>query len=508
MLFQDQNRDVVTLEKALLGIASLGWQEDDVPQLEGLPSWGSFEGDLVVQFLNDGRLCKLIQRYAYLRPDGTEWIVPPGTIVDGASIPKLFWSLIGGPFEGRYRNASVVHDRYCDTRERPWRDTHRMFYEAMRCNGVQALKAKVMFYAVNRFGPRWPGAGELAPEAAVSEVTASDADARTLLADAEAIFTHDLGPDEIERLADARRDEGLSLEGPLGPVDAARLAQARSLVICGGSGDQSDLEAVASEVLLLPEFVLRAFEERRIRIVACRGAVTDFEKDLKGVTPPGWERTCSTWDSVIGAYFDDRRRVVIATAASSEGGGREVPGKASGRHSSDNLVVHMALHGYDYSGSHSALADPAFASACDADFAQPQEGRHGFFVQHAPVGREEAFAESGAAFAVDGPGMAARSPNLHAYWQALCLANCETPPPNSPMQSLPDELGHSLGSATILPAGDLCLDIRAEGPGGAIGHGIIDLAQDTHAYGQVIAHLLGGAPIPRLSGPVRLPYRA
>jgi Protein of unknown function (DUF1353) len=40
--------------------------------------------------------------------------VPAGAIVGGASIPQVFWSIIGGPFEDKYREASVIHDYYCE----------------------------------------------------------------------------------------------------------------------------------------------------------------------------------------------------------------------------------------------------------------------------------------------------------------------------------------------------------------------------------------------------------
>src|SRR6202007_2255330 len=76
-------------------------------------------------------------------------------VADGASIPRAFWSLIGGPLEGRYRNASIVHDWYCDRRTRTWQATQRVFYEAMRTSGVSMAKAKTMFLAVQWGGPRW-----------------------------------------------------------------------------------------------------------------------------------------------------------------------------------------------------------------------------------------------------------------------------------------------------------------------------------------------------------------
>jgi hypothetical protein len=34
-----------------------------------------------------------------------------------------------------------------------------MFYNAMRCSGVHEVKAKVMYYAVYKFGPHWPPPG-------------------------------------------------------------------------------------------------------------------------------------------------------------------------------------------------------------------------------------------------------------------------------------------------------------------------------------------------------------
>ena len=46
-------------------------------------------------------------------------------------------------------------DVACVERSRPWRDVHRMFYEACRCGGVAAVTAKMMYYAVFHFGPRW-----------------------------------------------------------------------------------------------------------------------------------------------------------------------------------------------------------------------------------------------------------------------------------------------------------------------------------------------------------------
>jgi hypothetical protein len=118
-------------------------------------SWGEFIGKVIVEWLPDGRNMKLVDHFAYVDPRGRKWNAPAGSIVNGASIPQFAWSIIGGPFEGKYREASVIHDVACRNKDRPWQDVHEAFYMAMLASGVDTLKAKVMYAAVYHFGPRW-----------------------------------------------------------------------------------------------------------------------------------------------------------------------------------------------------------------------------------------------------------------------------------------------------------------------------------------------------------------
>lgn len=98
---------------------------------------------------------KLASEFRFADPNGLLWSVPPAKEVDGASIPQPFWSFIGGPFEGDYIKASVIHDYYCDAKTRTAHDTHRNFYYGMRASGVAVWKAKFMYWAVATFGPNW-----------------------------------------------------------------------------------------------------------------------------------------------------------------------------------------------------------------------------------------------------------------------------------------------------------------------------------------------------------------
>ncbi|WP_393936236.1 DUF1353 domain-containing protein [Aeromonas rivipollensis] len=97
----------------------------------------------------------LDSNFRFRDPNGVMWTTPSGTEVDGASIPQALWSLIGGPFEGSYINASVIHDYFCKTKEKTSHDTHRNFYYGMRATNVPEWKAKLMYWAVETFGPSW-----------------------------------------------------------------------------------------------------------------------------------------------------------------------------------------------------------------------------------------------------------------------------------------------------------------------------------------------------------------
>ncbi|MEQ1887128.1 MAG: DUF1353 domain-containing protein [Bryobacteraceae bacterium] len=140
-----------TLFAAALVLFSCGSRE---------PTFGHFDGKVTATWV-DGRDMMLTEDFVYVDGSGTRWDAPSGSTIDGASIPRAFWTVIGGPFEGNYRYASVVHDVYCVRGEkhlpgaRPWQKVHRMFYDAMRCSGVPDSKALVMYGAVYKFGPTW-----------------------------------------------------------------------------------------------------------------------------------------------------------------------------------------------------------------------------------------------------------------------------------------------------------------------------------------------------------------
>lgn len=118
-------------------------------------TYNPFPRPLDIRMAPDGRSALLLDSFEFIDQQGKKWVAPKGVTVNGASIPHVFWSIVGSPWTGKYREASVVHDYYCVTRTEPWQAVHRLFYNAMVANGVNVLQAKIMYAAVFRFGPRW-----------------------------------------------------------------------------------------------------------------------------------------------------------------------------------------------------------------------------------------------------------------------------------------------------------------------------------------------------------------
>lgn len=118
-----------------------------------------FQGEVETRWLRQpgkDRDMRLLTDFAFLDSRGVRWDAPAGRVINGASIPEIFWSqVVGTPYVGDYRRATVLHDVACDDQTRPHEEVHRMFYEAMRCDGVPEDRALLMYTAVRLFGPKW-----------------------------------------------------------------------------------------------------------------------------------------------------------------------------------------------------------------------------------------------------------------------------------------------------------------------------------------------------------------
>jgi hypothetical protein len=118
--------------------------------------FGEYQGTVKTEWLDEGRKMRLLSDFSFTDPNDMVWLAPKDRVIDGASIPKFVWSIIGSPFSGKYRRASVIHDIACEEKIRTWESVHLAFYYAMRASDVSTIKAKIMYAAVYHKGPRWP----------------------------------------------------------------------------------------------------------------------------------------------------------------------------------------------------------------------------------------------------------------------------------------------------------------------------------------------------------------
>ena len=144
----------------LAGCDYLPWTKKPVSK-GGSVSPNSFKGSVKAEWLttpkpNDSfRDMKLLDTFGYVDPEGTSWDVPSGYVTNGASIPWGLWNIIGGPYDGPYRDAAVLHDYYCEKRLRPWDKTHKMYYDAALARGTTDNVASAMYAGLLLGGPRW-----------------------------------------------------------------------------------------------------------------------------------------------------------------------------------------------------------------------------------------------------------------------------------------------------------------------------------------------------------------
>ena len=124
--------------------------------------WGNFVGEVVARWLHeDGhdRKMALTEVIIFNDDNNREWDAKPDEIINGASIPPIFWSTFpGSPYIGDYRRAAVLHDVWYARHQPPRKPIDVMFYKAMRADDTDWLTAAVMYGAVRIFGgSAWDG---------------------------------------------------------------------------------------------------------------------------------------------------------------------------------------------------------------------------------------------------------------------------------------------------------------------------------------------------------------
>jgi hypothetical protein len=191
---------------------------------------------------------------------------------------------------------------------------------------------------------------------------------------------------------------------------AARKTAATKVTSVAGHGTADDTALVVNELQKMPKGLLDALDKNGTKLKVCRGSVTDYMTDLKGVQPRGWPEG-KTWDSVPGLQRPDSKEVVIATIG-HDSGKPHVPKTGEG-HGADNLVIHETAHGVDFAADPHISTTKPFNDARDPD----KGALSAYETQPDPAGQQETFAESCARYFTDDPSSAQDTPHLHKYWR-------------------------------------------------------------------------------------------
>lgn len=125
--------------------AKKGATEIQLPPVTGS---NTFRGTVQAEWLHPPtpadyfRDMKLLAPFGFVDSAGKTWDVPAGYVTNGASVPWGLWNIVGGPYDGPYRDAAVVHDYFCETKTRPWEEVHKMFYEAAKARGTSEFSPR------------------------------------------------------------------------------------------------------------------------------------------------------------------------------------------------------------------------------------------------------------------------------------------------------------------------------------------------------------------------------
>ena len=79
------------------------------------------------------------------------WTVPKGTVSNGASVPRAFWSYCS-PLDGRYLDVFVWHDWAYAEHILPRKKIDILMRDLLITRGMSKSKSYTIYYAVRAFG--------------------------------------------------------------------------------------------------------------------------------------------------------------------------------------------------------------------------------------------------------------------------------------------------------------------------------------------------------------------
>jgi hypothetical protein len=109
-----------------------------------------FNGDVILEELDNGSW-ELQDNFSY-EDDYIQVTIKSNFITDGASIPKVFWSVVGNPLENDLLKPAIIHDGLYTLMQLKRLECDKLFKDMLLFNGTSKMKAYFIYYAVRLFG--------------------------------------------------------------------------------------------------------------------------------------------------------------------------------------------------------------------------------------------------------------------------------------------------------------------------------------------------------------------
>lgn len=119
-----------------------------------LPSMTTLEKNSINKFPFENKVALKVVLCDYKKNKEYEFSIRKDYCWDGATIPRLFWRLIGSKTESEFLIPSMIHDVLCENHSYVNNDRYfadRVFERLLYVSGVPAFNRWLMFHSVDNF---------------------------------------------------------------------------------------------------------------------------------------------------------------------------------------------------------------------------------------------------------------------------------------------------------------------------------------------------------------------
>ena len=130
---------------------------DDTPHVSIryiLPSMSDYEIDSIKKFPFINKKALIVRLVDKVKDRTYQFSIPKGYCYDGATIPRIFWRVIGAPTDNTFLIPALVHDCMCEHHEYVMNDREfstEVFNVLLEASKVNKLKRFFMKHSVNFF---------------------------------------------------------------------------------------------------------------------------------------------------------------------------------------------------------------------------------------------------------------------------------------------------------------------------------------------------------------------